>query len=416
MILKLTVLSERKTLGNTFLPLALEDRIISIDMLRGVAVLGILIMNIQHFSMPQAAYINPTAYGDLTGLNRWVWILSHVLASEKFISIFSMLFGAGVILFTQRAEAKGFNSASLHYRRMFWLLLFGMLHAYLLWSGDILVSYSICGMLVFLFRNKGPSALLGIGFAFFLIPMLLNLYFVWSIPYWAEENMRFAMESWKPAEGSIRQQLEIYRSGWWSQMELRVPSSIFMQTGYFFMESFWQVTALMLLGMALYKWQFLSGLRSSGFYRRTALMGLLSGSVLSGLGVYLNFNREWAMEFSMFLGSAFNYVGSVPLSLGYAALFMLLSKGKSGAGCQRMLAAVGRMAFTNYILMTLLGTFIFYGHGLGLFGSLERKFQILMVPAIWIPVLIVSPLWLKRFRYGPLERIWRGLTYWRLNI
>jgi uncharacterized protein len=373
-------------------------------------------MNIQHFSMPQAAYINPTAYGDLSGLNRWVWILSHILASEKFMSIFSMLFGAGVILFTQRAEAKGFNSASLHYRRMFWLLLFGMLHAYLLWSGDILVSYSICGMLVFLFRNKRPFVLLGIGLAFFLMPMLIKQFMAWSIPYWPEENMRFTMESWKPAEESIRHQLDVFRSGWWTQMELRVPSSIFMQTGYFFMESFWQVTALMLLGMALYKWNFFSGLKSTGFYLRTALFGLLSGFVLSGLGVFMNFKMEWSVEFSMFLGSEFNYVGSVAIALAYASMVMLLSKGNSGACYQHILAAAGRMAFTNYILMTFLGTFLFYGHGLGLYGSVERKFQILIVPAIWILVLIVSTLWLKRFRYGPLERIWRGLTYWRFNI
>jgi uncharacterized protein len=126
-----------------FSPTVSANRIISLDILRGVAVLGILIMNIQSFSMPSAAYINPTAYGDLTGLNKWIWILSHLLASEKFMSIFSMLFGAGVVLFTGNAESRGSNSAALHYRRMGWLLLFGFIHAYLLWYGDILVSYSI---------------------------------------------------------------------------------------------------------------------------------------------------------------------------------------------------------------------------------------------------------------------------------
>ena len=170
--------------ASTFSPLHQQERILSIDILRGLAVLGILVMNIQHFSMPQAAYINPTAYGDLNGLNRWVWILSHMLASEKFMSIFSMLFGASLLLFTRRAEIKGRNSAQLHYRRMFWLLLFGMMHAYLLWSGDILVSYSICGMLVYLFRNKGPLTLLGIAFAFFVVPLLMSLFFAWSMPYW----------------------------------------------------------------------------------------------------------------------------------------------------------------------------------------------------------------------------------------
>ncbi|MEA3461363.1 MAG: DUF418 domain-containing protein, partial [Bacteroidota bacterium] len=399
--------------GSTLSPVPQSDRIISIDLLRGIAVLGILIMNIQHFSMPQAAYINPTAYGDLNGLNLWVWIISHILASEKFMSIFSMLFGAGVLLFCERAESKGKNSALLHYRRMFWLLVFGLMHAYLLWSGDILVSYSLCGMLVFLFRKKRPFTLVGIAFAFFIVPILLNLYFVWSIPYWPEETMSFTIDSWMPGIESIQHHLDVYRSGWLDQMELRVSGSIFMQTGYFFMESFWQVMALMLLGMALYKWEIFSCGRSSRFYLRLALIGLASGYLLSGLGVYLNFKHQWSMEFSMFLGSEFNYVGSVGVALGYVALVMLFSKTLAGAGIKRIFSAVGRMAFSNYILMTLLCTFIFSGHGLGLYGSIERKYQILLVLVIWILIMIISPLWLRRFRFGPLERIWRALTYGR---
>jgi uncharacterized protein len=334
-----------------------------------------------------------------------------MLASEKFMSIFSMLFGAGILLFTERAEQKGNNSALLHYRRMGWLLIFGLMHAYLLWTGDILVSYSLCGMLVFLFRNKRPFTLVGIAFAFFLVPILLELYFVWSIPYWPEETMQFTMDSWKPGTETLQHYLDVYRSGWWDQMELRVPGSIFMQTGYFFMEAFWQVMALMLLGMALYKGEFFTGSRSSSFYRRTILIGLLSGYMLSGLGVWLNFNYQWTMEFSMFLGSEFNYVGSVGVAMGYSALVMLFSKAPAGKGIKAVLSAVGRMAFSSYILMTLVCTFLFYGHGLGLYGSMERKYQILLVPAIWILITILSTWWLRRFRFGPLERIWRALTY-----
>ena len=262
--------------AGSYSPLSQQDRILSIDLLRGLAVLGILIMNIQHFSMPQAAYLNPAAYGDLNGVNKWVWILSHVLAREKFMGIFSMLFGAGIVLFAQRAEWKVMNSALLHYRRMLWLLIFGLLHAYLLWTGDILVSYSLCGMLVFPFRNRGPSTLVGIASAFFMIPLLLNLYFGWSLPYWPEETLQFTMESWKPGLELLQHQLEVYRSSWWDQMELRVPGSMFMQSGYFLMESFWQVTALMLLGMALYKWRVISAGRSSRFYWRMVLIGLVS--------------------------------------------------------------------------------------------------------------------------------------------
>ena len=398
---------------STFSPVSQSDRIVSIDLLRGMAVLGILIMNIQHFSMPTAAYINPTAYGDLTGINKWVWIISHILASGKFMSIFSMLFGAGVLLFTGRAEAKGLNSALLHYRRMGWLLVFGMMHGYLLWTGDILVSYSLCGMLVFLFRNKRPATLIWIALPFFLFPILLDLFFIGSISQWPAEAYQFTMESWNPDAASIEHQLDVYRGGWLGQMELRVHGTIFMQTSYFMMQSFWRVMAMMLLGMALYKWQVFSSVRSPRFYLKMTLTGLSAGFLLSGLGVFLNFKNQWIMEFSMFLGEQFNYVGSVGTALGYTGLLMLISKSEGCAGIKSRFSAVGRMAFTNYILMTLICTFLFYGHGLGLYGSVERKFQVIIVLAIWILIMIISPLWLKRFRFGPLERIWRALTYGR---
>lgn len=398
--------------GNTLSPISHSDRIVSIDLLRGVAVLGILIMNIQHFSMPTAAYINPGAYGDLTGLNKWVWIISHILASGKFMAIFSMLFGAGVLLFTGRAEAKGLNSALLHYRRMGWLLIFGMMHGYLLWTGDILVSYSLCGMLVFLFRNKRPVTLIWIALPFFLFPILLDFFFIGSISQWSTEAYQFTMESWNPNTASIEHHLDEYRSGWLGQMGPRIQGTLFMQTSYFMMQSFWRAMAMMLLGMALYKWQVFSAVRSSRFYLKMILIGLSVGFLLTGLGVILNFKNQWVMEFSMFFGEQFNYVGSVGTALGYTGLVMLLSKSMRCAGMKSRLSAVGRMAFTNYILMTIIGTLIFYGHGLGLYGSVERKFQIILVLAIWILILIFSPLWLKRFRFGPLESLWRGLTYW----
>jgi uncharacterized protein len=398
--------------GNTFSPVSQSERIISLDLLRGVAVLGILIMNIQSFSMPSAAYINPTAYGDLSGLNKWVWIISHLLASGKFMGLFSILFGAGVLLFTSRADLKGLNSAVLHYRRMAWLLIFGLMHAYLLWMGDILVSYSLCGMLVFLFRKKRPQVLLRIAFVFFVVPLLLDSLFAFSMSYWPEESVRSTMESWSPGIEIIQHQLEIYRSAWLTQMELRIPQAIFMQTGLFFMGTFWRVMALMLLGMALFKWEVLSCGRSFRFYTKMAVIGLIVGYLLSGTGVFLNFTYQWTMEFSLFLGAQFNYVGSVAVALGYIGVVMLISKSTSYTVLNEAFSAVGRMAFTNYILMTLIGTLIFYGHGLGLYGSVERKFQIVLVLAIWILILIISPLWLRHFRFGPLERLWRALTYW----
>ena len=322
-----------------------------------------------------------------------------------------MLFGAGVFIFTENAVAKGLNSALLHYRRMGWLLLFGLLHGYLLWYGDILFTYGLCGMLLFVFRKLPPKKLIWIGLGFFLVPVVLDSLFACSMPYWPEESLRSTMQSWRPDEASLEQTLAAYRGGWLEQMEQRVPGYLFMQTGLFFMQTFWRAISMMLLGLALFKWQVLSAKRSHGWYLRLTLGGLMLGILLSSSGVVLNFRMQWSMEFSMFLGKQFNYLGSVLTALGYVGLVMLLVKSSSFPTIKNTLAAVGRMAFSNYILMTLICTFLFYGHGLGWFGSVQRTVQALMVLGIWMVILIISPLWLRTFRYGPLEWLWRRLTY-----
>jgi uncharacterized protein len=158
-------------------PVAEKERIVSIDALRGFALLGILYMNIQAFSMVSAAYMNPTAYGDLHGANYAVWLAGHLLADLKFMSIFSMLFGAGIFLMTSHIEASGQRPTRLHYRRMGWLMLFGLLHGSLLWYGDILYDYALCGMLVFLFRKRRPRTLIITGIILFSVaPLLLYGY------------------------------------------------------------------------------------------------------------------------------------------------------------------------------------------------------------------------------------------------
>ncbi len=389
-----------------------SERIISIDVLRGFAVLGILIMNIQSFSMINAAYINPTAYGDLTGINKWVWILSHLLASEKFMSIFSMLFGAGIIIFSSRAVEKGRKAGPLHYRRNMWLLLFGLAHAYLIWYGDILTQYALCSFLAYLFRKLKPIKLVIIGSVFFMVPFVLYLFMGYTIQYWPPEAYNQNMQSWMPAMESIRNELASVRGSWLEQMEQRIPGAIFMQTFFFAIYSFWRVMAMMLLGMALYKWGVLSAKRSKAFYTRMILIGLLVGWSIVSIGIWKNFEAGWKMDYSMFTGSQYNYIGSLAVALGYIGLIMLICKSNILEAVKRVLSAVGKMAFTNYILMSILATLIFYGHGLGLYGHVERGGQALFVIGIWIIILIISPVWLKYYRYGPLEWLWRTLTYW----
>ncbi len=388
-----------------------SGRIISLDVLRGVAVLGILIMNIQSFSMPGAAYINPTVYGDLTGLNKGIWIGSHVLANGKFMAIFSILFGAGLVLFISNVEAKGKNGAALHYRRMGGLLLFGLMHSYLLWTGDILVAYSLCGMLIYPLRKLQPVKMLWMSIVLFMIPVFIHVFAALSLPYWPERIVELANSSWKPGEQAIQHSLEVTRAGWLEQISHRAPASFSIQTRHFLIQPFWRITAMILLGMALFKWEVLSAARSRGFYLRMTLIGLLSGLFITILGVVLDFRTQWSMEFSRLIGSRLNYVGSLGMAIGYIGLIMLICQSAKFKTFKKLFAPVGRMAFSSYILMTIVATFIFNGHGLGLFGKVERTGQMGIVLAIWIMILMLSNLWLRHRRYGPLEALWRKLTY-----
>ena len=160
-----------------------ENRLASLDVMRGFAMLGILIMNIQSFSMPGAAYINPMAYGDMTGINELVWIFSHVFADLKFMTLFSILFGAGVILFCEKAEGKGKSARKFHFKRMLGLFIFGLVHSYLFWYGDILFFYSICGFIVYFFRHKSIRFLSIAAFMLVLIPTLFSLFTAFSLKY-----------------------------------------------------------------------------------------------------------------------------------------------------------------------------------------------------------------------------------------
>ena len=394
-------------------PLTPSERIISLDVLRGFAILGILIMNVQSFSMIMASYINPSAFGDLTGLNRVVWTLSHVLADEKFMSIFSMLFGAGILMIAGRAEDKGLKAWSVHGRRNLWLVLFGLMHAYLLWYGDILVAYGICGLIVFGFRNARPRRLLIAGLLIVSVASLLYLSFGYSMQYWPEDAIVNLMRSWTPDAEHIAEEIAAYQGGWLGQMSIRVPASISLQTFVFLIWQVWRVTGLMMVGMALLKWGVLSASRSRRFYLTSMLVGFLVGYPLILLGVYRNFAAGWSLEYSMFYGPQLNYWGSILVAFGYVSMVMLLVRAARPGIFTRALAATGRMAFTNYIMQTLICTTIFYGHGLGLYARMNRKEQMLVVFSIWILQLIVSPIWLKHFRFGPLEWLWRSLTYRR---
>jgi uncharacterized protein len=237
----------------------------------------------------------------------------------------------------------------------------------------------------------------------------------YSMQYWAKEQLDQSILNWKPTEEMIQKSMDMMTGSWAEQMEKRMETAMFMETMVFLIYMFWRVTGLMLIGMALYKWKVLSALRSRSFYIRMILFGFILGFPIVIYGVYKNFQMNWAFEYSMFIGGQFNYMASVGVSLGYIGLIMLMCQSNGFDNFKLIFSSVGKMAFTNYILMSLIGSFIFYGYGLGLYGQVDRTGQILIMFGIWIILMIISPLWLKYYRFGPLEWLWRSLTYWKIQ-
>jgi len=396
-------------------PTVQSERIQSLDVLRGFAVLGILVMNIQAFSMIGGAYFNPTAYGDLTGLNYLVWLLSHLLADMKFMGIFSMLFGAGMVLMAERLEATGRRPIRIHYRRTFILLLFGLAHAWLLWTGDILYSYAMCGFVVFLFRKKTPKTLITLGIVSITIASVLGIATQFSIPYWTPEDLAEIGKFWAPLQSQVAHEVEAYRGGWAAQNEVRFLMAAQMQVGSFLFSISWRAGGLMLVGMGLFKLGVFRAALPARSYKRMILWALLLGLPLSGLGVWYHHATGWSLEKGFFGGMQFNYWGSLFTMMGWVGVVMLFCQRWPESRLHRSLASTGQMALTNYLMQTLICTTIFYGHGFGFFGSVERSGQILIVLAVWAVELLWSPWWLARFRFGPFEWLWRSLTYMKLQ-
>jgi uncharacterized protein len=393
-------------------PATQKERIVPIDVLRGVALLGILVMNIQSFAMPGAAYMNPTAYGDLTGVNFVVWLAGRLLADQKFMTIFAMLFGAGIILMTQRQERAGGRAALYHFRRNGLLMLLGMMHAHLLWDGDILFAYGVCAMVAYFFRRLSPRWLILIGLAVLCVPLIINAVFTLALPHLGEETLAEMSKGWNPAPDEIEKELAAYRGPWLKQFSYRFPDSLMMETLYFALWSAWRAGGLMLIGMAFFKLGIFKAVRSPRLYWSFILVGLPVGTALTGLGVYRDFEQGWELS-RLFAGMNYNYVGSLFASLAWVGAVMLVCQAHLFPAATARLAAVGQMALTNYLLQTVICTTLFYGHGFGLFGSVQRIGQMGIVAGVWSFQLLLSPWWLARFRSGPLEWAWRSLTYWQ---
>lgn len=383
------------------------DRLTGLDALRGVAVLGILMMNVQAFAMIPQAYDYPLAHMDVSGANLTAWSVAHTFFALKFITIFSALFGAGIVLMV------GDGDTRLHFRRMRWLLLIGLIHAYVFWYGDILVSYAIMGMIVVYARNWSPGrltlvGLLAVAATGLLIVGLMSLFqLVPGDMDPVEMGMALSQED-------LSARVAAFQASFAGHLLPNATTAIVGQIAGLLIFG-GRLIGVMMLGMALFKWGFFSAGWSFARYALTAAVALTAGLGLSWWSTQHAIETQWALD-ALWVGQGLNYAGSLLAALGYGAVVMMIAKLPVLGLLTKLFAATGRMAFTNYLTQTLIMTFIFVGTpGLGLFGTVERVDQAKIVMAVWAVQLIWSPLWLSVFRFGPLEWVWRSLTYGKLQ-
>jgi uncharacterized protein len=427
-------------------PVERQERVASVDVLRGFALLGILLMNITSFGLPSWAYSIPLSTplpvfsGPHARANTVVWFLRWVLAEGKMRALFSMLFGAGAVLLTSRAEQRGAGdrTADIFTRRNMWLVLIGMLHGYLVWYGDILYWYGLTGLL-FLYPCRKLEAKTLIRTA--VVVLFLNAALMGggqlAQPYFAQKKALAAdaamregktltedqiadlkswkevQEQWRPPRKKVDEEMKAMRGGYLSAQGHQAKEN-FQEETVFYYFAFGDVLAFMLLGMAMYKNGFLSGQWSYKAYALTAAIGL-------GIAWPLVFEgclHAWRSHFDQIATTVWLTVpyelGRVGGALGNAAILLMIFKAGRLRWATKTLAAVGQMALSNYLLTSALCKILFvWAPHPRWFGQLEYYQLYYVLAGIWAVNLVWSSIWLKYFRFGPVEWVWRSLTYWK---
>jgi len=427
----------------TSLPLQQKERVFMIDALRGVALCGILILNMPFFARAYQLNFDLRVFNETDMLNISAWMTTNFVLGGSFRAMFSMLFGAGALLIISRLEKQpGLAAADVYYRRLIWLLIFGLVNAYvLLWPGDILYHYAICGLFLFPLR-KSPVKLLLWLFVFFVCVNMFKSYLSIQENLTKREKGLAAMtlekekktlteeqkgdlEKWKETRDHrkvehVKKEVDKENKAMaasypqvWKHLE---PLNAKFESSEFYSNTFFDIMVCMLLGMALYRMGILTAERSTAFYTVMFVGGYALGigeGILSGIYWYnanLDFYRYvdvWPIHFSLY------DIHRVLVALGHVGLLTLMYKSGVFHGFLKLYACVGQMAFTNYLSQSIICTLIFYGYGLGYFGQFERYELFYFIFGIWIFQIIFSNLWLKYFLYGPLEWVWRSLTYWK---
>lgn len=429
------------TPGLTANPTSQTERIVLLDSLRGIAVLGILLMNIPGFGLPGIAYFSPNLL-DFTGANYYAWYGIEWVVEGSQRAIFSLLFGAGMLLFISRLEDRttGTMPAELFFRRQLWLLLFGLFNAYvLLWFWDILFHYALFGMMLFAFRRLQPKYLLiAAGVCLLLQTVRENVdHFrdkslvkegeaiaridTTKTPLTAFQKERFGeYQGFKEntsVEGKkkrMERNLRNVQGSYASLYRQHSDQSMRGETEGVFHFLFFDVLLFMFIGMAFYKNGILTGQHPAKTYWFMLVAGLGLGLALSYLRLqpYFRYNFDY---YALVKNEpiVFYELSRTLRALGIFAAIMLLYKSGVCKWFFSLMRPVGQMAFTNYLMQSFMCGLFFYGVGFGWFGKLQIHQLYYVVAAVWAVEIAWSHLWLRYFDYGPLEWLWRSLTYWK---
>ncbi|WP_404480508.1 DUF418 domain-containing protein [Novosphingobium sp. BL-52-GroH] len=403
-------------------PAAAAPRLATLDLIRGVAVLGILAINIAGFAGPMISSTSPNLPRPVGPLDEAAYAFNFLFFEGKMRTLFSLLFGAGLVLFWERTEAAGRDGDLQQLRRLGWLLLLGMLHYLLLWWGDILFVYAACGIAALLLRPLNNAALLG---------MALVLYYGWHV--WgmldaaaaitaetaardhlaSAAQLRLLAERIEPMQAWAAQELREAHMGYLDLLRIKLLERPFWQIQ---MVSgvFSETLPLMLIGMVIYRRGLFDGRLPRRRLVELSITCTLAGFALTALFLGWAWPRHFppvAMNAALVWGLAMPHLLG---GFGYAGLLVLAAPRLSSTRIGSSLVAAGRMAFSNYVLTSLVMTFVFYGWGLGLFAQFGPLAQWLFVIGGWALMLAWSLAWLRHFRRGPLEWLWRSLVEHRV--
>lgn len=426
-------------------PLHQAGRLQVIDVLRGIAVLGILLVNILSFSLPYQVNQNISIRNEFSGANFYSWLFVNLFIEGTMRALFSMLFGAAGILLLLRFEksTQAQNAAAdIYFRRLLCLLLFGLVNGYLLiWPGDVLYQYALCGIFLFPFRKLKAAQLAVIGLLFLGVTtykatagihekkaLRTNGEAALALEAKNEaltDKQKRAKEAWmtyleKTNIDTLRQEAAAVkyemRNGYLFLVRLYSGVTKKRQSIDFYDTYFWDVMPFFFIGMALFKWQVFTGQRSLKLYLGLLVVGYGIGLLISykQLDVMLTSNFDQTREADVFPVNLYQ-LKRLLITLGHIALVVLWYKYGVLKKLLKAIARVGQMALTNYLSHALIGGILFYGYGLALFDELQRYQVYLVVIGIWVFQIVFSNVWLHYFSYGPAEWILRSLTYWTIQ-